>query len=394
LTCAAICLTGFLSCEKTSNESRSGELVSFSAKSVGNVISKAKYTGNVSSGEEAIYWESGDIFRIFCPDGWYGEEQNKHWLEPESSVSDSIPPYGDYRIIDFVSGDYTKATLELNQTDENDATGVRWSNEPGKKHYFYGVFPSPSMGGITTDIYALEPKVSAIKKQKIEANLYSNQYSAACTTSSGKEKTTGDTQILKADFKWMLMSAFNGPYVNGVDDGSNVKLDFKPLTTAIEFTIKNDYTSGNMVIKSVELISDATQISGAFTIPDCLDADSDGYPKIPAVTPAVDSQKVVKLVLPDSKLITVSKGNYFRFTLFLAPIAKEVNDLRFRITRSDGSTLTTRLGYTDGTGVTFPRSKKSFVTGLFVPDAAQWVIDYEPIVTPWIKGDGEDLELN
>ena len=53
--------------------------------------------------------------------------------------------------------------------------------------------------------------------------------------------------------------------------------------------------------------------------------------------------------------------------------------------------MSTRLGYTDGTGVLFPQFKKTVVNGVFVPEGAQWTVKYDPTVQSWNTETGIDI---
>jgi len=369
-----LCLSVICACEKNEGSTiQSSSLISFNIYNDGDETTKAAYSGTISDNKELINWEVGDLIRIYCSDGWWGEEQNLYKTE-------NVPPYGDYVIKSVNATNPTIATITLKDTS---TTGLRWNKDSSKEHHFYSAYPSPESSGITT----------SIEKGKVEANLPKDQYTNICTISITSTENSNDTQFLKADLKWMLMTAYSGPYTQAsFPDAKDILLTFRPMTTAIEFTIKNGFNGqGDMIVSSVELISESMQISGSFTVPDFKNNVTDGYPTVtPKLSPDVND-RTVRLNFPNP--ITVKYGKYLKFTFFLTPTS-EISGLSFKITMSDSSTLKTRLGYTDGTYVTFPRCKKSFVRGLLVPEGAQWTINYEPVLTDWSDGGGENITLD
>jgi len=348
---------------------KGGSAIVFTAGTGGSEYSdtRAEYGGTFtdtdSKRKDSIKWSAGDVLRIYC-----------------AQADEPASLFADYRIDSTASGDRTKADISLNSATT--AIGLRWNNDENMDHTFYAVFPSPSDSGICTGIL----------EDSIAASLAVSQN----TLSGAMKGSAAAGYVLSPDLKWQLMTAGPETYkrANFPSKGT-VFMNFTPLTTAIQFTITNAASNDNdLVIKEVDLISEGTQIAGKFKIPNVTDRTG-SFPKVSGsgASPVPDSEKTVKLEFGD---ITIKKGKTFTFTFFLAPVS-DVQDLKFRIVRGgadDGATMTTRLGYTDGTYVKFSRCKKSFVTGIMVPEGVQWTIDYEPFLTNWIGDGGEDVTLN
>lgn len=347
-----------LSCQKGIGQTvEQGDDVVFCADAKGSESStKTDYSGVLYSSDkyERIDWESGDVIRI------YSEQTNYN--------------YRDYQVqtgsIAVATGGQSTATIK-----KIEKVGLRWGEET-VDHYFYAVYPRPSSDSVTT----------SIDVKKVEANLASEQNTRANALSG----STGSNYVLKPDLRWQLMTAFAGPYKPSTFPATgSVVLDFVPLTTAIQFVISNG-ASSDLSIKKVSLISAGTQIAGRFTVNDMTDFDTDGFPK---VTPNTSDASMKTVSISLASAITLQQGKTFTFTFFTMP-GQNLSDLSFQLTKSDNSTLTTRLGYTDGTGVTIKRCKKTFIEGLAVPEGVRWTIDFQPSFTPWSEDATHTIYVN
>jgi len=361
----AACLLAVVSCQKTNSISRNDKDILFSAGAEGvenSLETKASYAGYVEeiSGKkyEPIFWTEGDVISIYC-----------------EQVSEPANKFADYRISEVSSTDKTIANIQLNSNSTS--IGLRWGDET-QGHDFFGVFPGTNVGGIC----------NYISGKTISGSLARSQN----TLSGALSGSVSEGYTLAPDMKWMLMHGHaEGLTRDDFPETGKVFIKFQPLTSAIQFTITNS-VSNNLVISQLDLISNSTQISGKYIISDVKNT-ADGFPVVTTGEESItDDQKKVTLDF-SSAPVTIAKDKTFTFTFFLLPIS-DVQDLKFRITRSDGSTMTTRLGYTDGTGIKFYRCKKSFVTGIMVPEGVQWIIDYKPVLIPWNEGSDTPVTLN
>lgn len=364
-------LLAVISCEKTEVTVKGGDEILFSAETEGceNVDTKATYGGDASrytkdtKTYEPIYWENGDLIRITCAQA----------AEVQSA---------DY-VISKVYSDKKQADISL-YSPGGTAKGLRWQdNDESIVYKFFSAYPSPEKSGVCKSINGYY--IQGILPQNGNQN-----------TLSGALKNDGnDNYTLTPDLKWQLMIA-NSSYTHSTfpEDGTAF-LKFTPLTTAIQFTITNSVDK-DLEIKELDLISTGNRISGRFDITNFTDLDTDGFPKMTLKEDAYTGD-TVKLVLSSlSSPVTIKKNKTFTFTFFLVPVVKEISDLKFRIVRGgadDGATMTTRIGYTDGTYCKFPRCKKSFVKGIMTPEGVQWTIDYAPELTDWIDGGENPITL-
>ena len=333
-----------------------GEVVRFSVGTEGSSLdTKAAYAGNTTKpGEkERIDWEENDLIRIYC-----------------SQVSEPETHFADYKVTGnpTSSGALSKAHIE-----GTGGVGLRWGEG---EHTFYAVYPSPASNGITTGI---------------NGNTVSGTLPSTDQGNKGKSVSDGN-YVVKPDLKWMMMTAKAGPYSEtGAHAGADgVFLSFTPLTTAIEFTIYNGNKNAALDVNKIMLISENTQISGTFTVD--LDTVEGGYAKCTGT--ASDSKQVCRdfssLGISLAKATGDGTANCksLKFTFFLAPTT-DVSDLTFKLYKNASDWMSTKLGYTDGSGVWFPCHKKSSVTGLIVPEGAQWTVKYAPDVDPWYPGGGD-----
>lgn len=379
-----------------------GEAVRFSVGAdVGGT--KAAYSGatDTEGTIERIDWQAGDLIRIYC-----------------GQVSEPSDKFADYRVTNDITavGSISKARIE-----GVGGAGLRWGEGA---HTFYAVFPSPESGGAVTGI-GVSPYMSAGVKSSVATSINGATVTADLPALQAfiggiTETPSGSGNFIAApDLKNMLMTAKNGPFTEtpGIPEAPEVFLSFIPLSTAIKFTIENG-TGSDLNLESVSLISgnykaNAPALNGEFTV------NLDNMSKPADVKPFDDSEFTISylneypectgtgdtgdLSLRTASIdfsggtdgyLTIARGKTLTFTFFLVP-THHFEDLTFKLTKSDGSWMSTRLGYIDGDGIFFPKFKKTTVTGLLVPEGAQWNVKYDSEVLPWnANGDGGNVDLS
>ena len=368
------------SCQEKIGGFAKGEAVRFSV-GTDAVSTKAVYSGQGTSTIERIDWQEGDLIRIYC-----------------EQVSEPSDKFADYRVTSDITASGSNSTAHIEGTG---GVCLRWGEG---NHTFYAAYPSPASSGITTGISA----------EKVSANLPASQVVVGGVT----ETSPGSGNYVAApDLKNMLMTAKSAECYpeTGIPEGT-VFLSFTPLTTAVQFTITNQ-TKASLTIKSVSLTSASSALSGPFevnmdnnSVPASIDLDGDGsntgdkdikysrsYPECTYTGSVSDATKTVTINFASPVALAYdsdpAKSGKLTFTFFLQP-CQDFSDLTFKITKSDDSWMSTKLGYTDGTGVLFPRFKKTTVTGLLVPKGAQWRVKFEPDIVKWNAEQGEHDELN
>ena len=362
---------------------------------------KAAYSGQATDNIERIDWQEGDLIRIYC-----------------GAVSEPSDKFADYRVTSDITAGGSNSTAHIEGTG---GVGLRWGEGD---HTFYAVFPSPEDNGVVTGI-DVTPYASGGVKSSVTTNINGATVTANLPAEQAViggivETPSGSGNYIAApDLKNMLMTAKSGPYTetSGIPEGPDVFLSFTPLTTAIKFTIENG-TGAELALTDVQLISgngkaSADVINGAFSV----DLDQTGIASgkevqpfsgnafkitysrnYPLCTSALNTstdmadRTLTISVGTDANPLKLAVNKKLTFTFFLNP-CHDFNDLTFKLVKSGGSWMSTRLGYTDGDGVFFPRHKKSTVEGLLVPEGAQWRVSFAPDVTPWDDETETEIDL-
>ena len=380
------------SCQEKIRCFTKGETVRFS---VGTDASgtKAAYSGQFVDKIERIDWQEGDLIRIYC-----------------GQVSEPSDKFADYRVTGDIKASGSNSTARIEGAD---GVGLRWGEG---SHTFYAVFPSPDNNGVVTGI-DVSPYASGGVKSSVTTNINGATVTANLPADQAiiggiVETPSGSGNYLAApDLKNMLMTAKAGPYTEstGIPTSPEVFLSFTPLTTAVQFTITNQ-TKAALSIKSVSLTSASSALNGPFIVdiddtehqPESINLGnttisySHIYPYCQRSSSVTDAERTVTINFASPITLAydanIENCGKLTFTFFLQP-CQNFDDLTFKLVKSDNSWMSTKLGYTDGTGVLFPRFKKSTVTGLLVPEGAQWRVSYEPDVTPWDAEDPIDIIL-
>ena len=357
----AVAILPFVSCDKGGNSVfsfRSGNRVTFSAGAAGSgdaltraVYSDVIYTENAKR-YERIDWQQGDLIRVSC-----------------AQASEPASKYADYVVGEVWNEGNRYSYGRINPADQGSV--LCWGAQG--QHVFYGVYPAPASGMVTVEYNGgstARGSVPAVQPQLGFQNHVVKPDLPASMMMVAKNIITPDN----TDANY----AVNG---NGVTNGDDVFLSFDPLTTAIQFTITNK-TGRVLPVSSVGLISDANAINGPFTAN--IDNVKSGTAPYCAFDGTVsESNKSVSIDLSGYN-ISLAVDETLQFTFFLTPTATTVDDLTFTITDpSSGKTRMLELRMANGTKLPFPTHKKSFVTGIFVPEGVQWTVKYDAEVISW-----------
>ena len=370
LTAAAIALAAAVSCSRTLDPvypCNPGDEIHFAASRTATAQgTKAAYDG---TNDLQINWQDDDQIRIVCAQC--------------SETQDAL-----YKAVNAVTSGtgIGQAGLQL----VSPAIGLRW-------------------GGSTTDhkFYAAYPGSNSINSGTLSASVAASQGGGTISKDASDNWTVAPAMSNMA----LVSKMTTKPTTNALT------FDFTPLTTAIELTITNK-RGADMDVKSIALEATAADmyLSGTF------EADLDGtwaspagptnswltsgktytYDKTyPVCENLTNSSDKVTIPTPgeDEDYITVAKDKTLTATFFIQPTT-HVYNLKFKITFSDDSILTTIIKRVDqateeANRITFPRHPKSYVTGIFVPEGAQWSVklDNSGSLTSWEDNTEEDLTL-
>ena len=304
---------------------------------------------------QPIEWEEDDLITIYCDEcedtkvaGYVVTE-----VQPEGSESNS------YASIDNANGN-----------------GLVWDEG---EHMFYALYPGVNTTGVS----------ATINKNDITGSIPATQTFGSVTGP--------DDKFVTPNMNYMFMTAKNS--IEADESGTPVFLDFKPLSTALEFTITNGFEESEkaMKINSISLISAGHALSGGFAV-DMDETGRYGRPKTTLSAAVADADKKVTISFGDSP-VEIAYGKTLNFTFFLNPgNATEVNDLTFEIkgiNTNDDEPFTRRAKLEDktGTGVTFHTHQKTRISGIMVPEAIAWEIEGEITVTNWINETEQDKVL-
>ena len=413
----ALALAGALSvtgCRKQGIPASKGDGVLFSASVSGSESgTKTAYSGVRDKEKpeiaESILWQTGDEIRIWCAE----------CSEPTTETYGGADHWADY-------------TVTPDETNKNKAkiatrtgtVGLRWSEaESMPTHYFYAVYPSPGIS-LKDDTWSLGTISTGTEKATpftFTGHIPASQaISGDLTTGKDPSDNTKNLTVAAPDMKnlYMVSKAEAKPVTEtGTKAGeeNSVFLNFRPLSTAIQFTIQNDMTAEGamMQVDYVKIMSDpktgtAKNLSGAFvadlatewktpttvTAPTgsgIIGSYNNPYPSCTEGTTGMSPAVSIDFKNTTACTTGIARGDRLQFTFFLLP-TQSVDDLSFVIKRADDVILKTRLEMADGAKIPFPMHKKTYVKGILVPDGAVWTISFDPTVTPWGSNDGDSAD--
>ena len=192
--------------------------------------------------------------------------------------------------------------------------GVQWGE--GDKADFYSVYPAAGVTANGTAFSGLEIPFT--------------QFSIIDGTS-----------ILKPDMNACFMSA----YTPGVNNGSVVNLGYKPLSTAIRFTLTGPSTETSVTIQNVQIAaSPDVKLSGEFTV------DLAGGSRVVRTSENASNVANIRAYDPNTGgLLTLGQNEKKEFCMFVIPQEAQVNDeWTLTVTLSNNHTFTKKLGGATG----------------------------------------------
>ena len=343
LTALACVAATFTSCDKVET---GDSTINFSVATAAVHLTKTSY-GVDGSGFQYIDWAEGDQIRIMC--------------------AQSDPTSTDYAVTS--AGHEGKADKGKISSD----IPLTWGDGT---HTFYAVYPSPAMTDAvcTIDGPAVTGTIPAVQ---------------AVSSLTGND----DAKVAKPDMTRQYMVA----KATAPEKAESVELYFYPMTTALEFTIKNGFASKSaMQVSSIQLSSEAYALNGDFAI----DIDKEGVNDRKLCTTTATAAANGTVTINFASPVTVEYGKSLNFTFFLNPGnggATGINDIRFSIsgTNAGNSTNFTRSAKLEknGAGVAFQTHKKTRIVGIMIPEQIEWNIENEIVVTPWEEGVIKDITL-
>ncbi len=340
----AITLTG---CHKEQFEHEyGGRAVAFRSSSYwqNSLTTRTAYSGEVTSNVERIDWVNGDKIRI-----WSDKAATK---EGDHDV--------DYAVSSYKTGD-NKQKSEAQITSTDAANGLLW-DDAGGTHAFYCLYPSPALfTGTGAKEGGLNFSSNSTASSTVNMTLPRNQ--------SFQAPAAGDT-LLKPDMDYAYMYAATA----AAQTPTGVKLVFKPMFTAFQFTVDSG-EQPSLTLTSFVLESAGKQISGSCT---ATVTASDGKAVFGGFTasPSAEQKRInVDFSGFTGGGLTIKKDTAITFTVFALPQEK-YDDLSVTFTTNSGDKKTLALKYNDD-GVIFEACHKYNIKGIGVP--GEWVYEVSTI---------------
>ena len=298
-----------------------------------DVRSRTEYSGVDETGAlvgstsqfERIDWVAGyDRVRILCAQA--------------RDVNNEANPSGDYII-----GTPTAAGKE-SQAGADPAEGTApfyWAKD--ETHTFYALYPAP---GTTSNYHEATVTES---ESKIEPLSGDRAIITGAIPAAQSAVQKGTERIFMPNMNLAYMYAQERTYRTG---DNAVRLDFHPLVTAFEFSLKAlDEAMLVYPLESVSLTSTSSDMSGSFTV--TLDASASE----PVFTPVSGSTgRSVTVSLPTGTYL--SKTNSLVVTLLALGLPQ--TNLTLSLNFSDGHSRTLVLKKSDGSTVSVGAFKKAY----------------------------------
>lgn len=336
--------------ERVNNDepAASGDFVRFSATTAPST--RTAYSGEIKNGKERIDWMAGDQILI-----WSDNAAVKAGATPYFQGNDKLAIYSIGTVT--ASDEKSVATIEDNQ-----GAGLIIPDKTTKCQ-FWGVYPGNVVTAAEDGTPVTTFTIEANQTLKANAN-------------------TADSKDYVPEMKQAVMLA----YVKDATAAKTVEIPFNPAFTAFEFIITSAVETP-LTIKSVELKSSSSALSGSFTAA----CGSDG---VWSYTVANTAEKSVKATLPSS--LTISKTDSLCLNIFALP--QLIDSLTVTFDTNEG-TKSLKLVDKTQTGkpfIKFDPCKKHRFNGLILPTG--WYFSYITLdlqVLEWeavdIEGDSKDF---
>ncbi len=356
------------------------------------IYTDKQYTVNGKT-YEGVNWIAGDKVRIYCPEA-------------------AATTVADYQVTASNVGVDENYTTGAHQTglEKTGDVALQWGNT-SEEHNFYAVYPSPLQyigQGITandvlsegTMVKGIIPSAQAYKKISVLNGTVDNQDFINANAGNSYMQTTiakmgkGDHHIVEPNMQYAYMVARTK--VSAPDKMNDVYLDFMPIATAVEITLRNlawkeDVSTGQTFnLTSVVVSSRGNKLlSGCFSADLSsmnVNADENGngsaseYPTSIEVDNNIAASTTISLPMyteetddnGNRKPLELKFGDAVTFTVFILPTA-DIDDINITINGLQGSRTGTL------TGITVEKHKKTYlhsvpITGDVLPfDFAEWI---------------------
>ena len=331
LFCGLIALAALAACTRENLVHGAGDEIVFGASTgyENGLETRTEYSGDLvgtSPKYERINWvPNEDRIRVYCGQATH-RYKDQHWADYQITAATNTA--GERN---------SKATLAP-VVEVGTANGLVWG-DPSDVHYFYALYPAPSMGST-----AASASISGASNNKatISGSIPAEQ---PVVWNAAKREYKPDM-----NYAYMYAVAKVEPQVPG-----EVKLGFKPLMTAVELNLvalSADPLTARLT--SVTLSSAESKMSGSFTAT----LSEDG---LEAVSVAEGAGNSVSVSLGEG--VTLS-SQPLKITLFALPVEQK----KITLTLGFSGGLTRRLELRDATDwLTLTDCRKLYLNNVGVP---------------------------
>ena len=344
--------------------------VSFGASSKSsNPKTRAEY-GGFSDGMQQIFWEEGDVIRIYSPTASrrVGLESAMANLEPGQDPDPSgLYFWADYDVLPFdddrtqakisnISNDGQGDPYDPSQVNYPVGNGLAWVfGQESVKHTFYGLYPAPMDDeGTNNDLDGC----NGVFNLKIP---------------SGRQGFSEMGNLSSYGY----MTAVSEPLQASMNE--RVLLDFYPSFTAFEISIRS--AAEAIALSEFKLISENEGLTGDYTV--TYDAHGD------ASYSCSGTNKVITVNLSGHSAPAASENKDLVFSVLALP--RDYTSLTVQFTTTTGVTRSLKLKYDDdysdtslaGKSIKFSGLKRHRIYGLVLPNG-ELLISVN--TAPWLAG--------
>lgn len=289
---------------------------------------------------ERIDWTAGDKIAIYSPEVSMPENKSAVFT------------------VEGVKNDRQNSSASVKSSDE-----MFWGD--AVLHHFYAVYPSPEADNLSVTTSFTGNSVSG----NIPADQSSYLSKAAGKDSNGKDVTIELVPDLK---RYMMMAGMTStePTPDPID------IDFSPLTTCIDFTIKNG-TGDPLDIKRITLSSSSSEAySGGFTYKFSDKSFTNG---------AVGNS--VSMNFSDPGTVSIKENETLRFKFFLNP-CNDIKNPVFTIVSQNGVVRQTIIKPKTG-DFEIESGCKKIINGMLIPQGFEILNFAEPVIADWESVENE-----
>lgn len=272
--------------------------------------------GNDNRGSRTVY---GEVI-----DGSDGKKKIQlNWVPNEDIIDIAYPEAAQSKLVAYDvldenhTDDNTKSVANTLGVHAGQAGGLQWGTPTNGFHHFYAVYPSKQMFG---------------ENDQAKIVMDSEGLTGYMPNAQDPKAKTGDATngwVLQPDMRYAYMVATTN---HAETAGANVSLDFHPLVTALEFSIKaadvseNLNTTDAITLQGIQLTSTDGNICGFFNYKFQNNPNytvTDGNPQ------SATSFDQIYMNVPDGAKMV--KNTTMDFTFFIVP-TKNFNASKLKLT--------------------------------------------------------------